>query len=131
MTTIKKRILSGMRPTGPLHLGNLLGALDNWVKMQDTYDCFFSIVDWQSLTTDYTVSGAGSASGGTVVDLARREGETVPIATEVAAVLFVLVAIAALAIAERSEASRWKPGDAVHHAQARQPTARSNSTRRP
>ena len=47
------RILSGMRPTGPLHLGNLMGALDNWVNLQDTYDCFFSIVDWHSLTTDY------------------------------------------------------------------------------
>ncbi len=49
----KPRILSGMRPTGPLHLGNLMGALDNWVSLQDTYDCFFSIVDWHSLTTDY------------------------------------------------------------------------------
>jgi tryptophanyl-tRNA synthetase len=39
--TGKKRILSGMRPTGPLHLGNLHGALTNWVQMQDTYDCFF------------------------------------------------------------------------------------------
>ena len=49
----KPRILSGMRPTGALHLGNLMGALDNWVRLQDTYDCFFSIVDWHSLTTDY------------------------------------------------------------------------------
>ncbi len=49
----KPRILSGMRPTGPLHLGNLMGALENWVSLQDTYDCFFSIVDWHSLTTDY------------------------------------------------------------------------------
>jgi tryptophanyl-tRNA synthetase len=37
----KKRILSGMRPTGPLHLGNLLGALANWVNMQDEYECYF------------------------------------------------------------------------------------------
>jgi tryptophanyl-tRNA synthetase len=42
-----------MRPTGPLHLGNLLGALANWVKMQDTYDCFFFIADWHALTSDY------------------------------------------------------------------------------
>ena len=49
----RPRILSGMRPTGPLHLGNLMGALDNWVRLQDTYDCFFPIVDWHSLTTDY------------------------------------------------------------------------------
>ena len=49
----KKRILSGMRPTGPLHLGNLHGALNNWVGMQDEYDCFFSIADWHALTTHY------------------------------------------------------------------------------
>jgi tryptophanyl-tRNA synthetase len=49
----KKRVLSGMRPTGPLHLGNLLGALANWVKMQDTYDCFYFIADWHALTSDY------------------------------------------------------------------------------
>jgi tryptophanyl-tRNA synthetase len=49
----KPRILSGMRPTGALHLGNLMGALDNWVQLQDRYDCFFTIVDWHSLTTDY------------------------------------------------------------------------------
>jgi len=49
----KKRILSGMRPTGPLHLGNLHGALANWVDMQDTYDCFFFIADWHALTSNY------------------------------------------------------------------------------
>ncbi len=49
----KKRILSGMRPTGPLHLGNLLGALANWVNMQDEYECFFFIADWHALTSDY------------------------------------------------------------------------------
>ncbi|MEJ2284677.1 MAG: tryptophan--tRNA ligase [Desulfobacterales bacterium] len=49
----KKRILSGMRPTGPLHLGNLLGALENWVGMQDDYDCYFFIADWHALTSDY------------------------------------------------------------------------------
>jgi tryptophanyl-tRNA synthetase len=49
----RPRILSGMRPTGPLHLGNLMGALDNWVRLQDQYDCFYIIVDWHCLTTDY------------------------------------------------------------------------------
>ncbi len=53
----KKRILSGMRPTGPLHLGNLHGALLNWVDMQDTYDCFFFIADWHALTSDYENPG--------------------------------------------------------------------------
>ncbi len=51
--TVKKRILSGMRPTGPLHLGNLHGALLNWVEMQEQYDCFFFIADWHALTSDY------------------------------------------------------------------------------
>jgi len=49
----KKRILSGMRPTGLLHLGNLHGALNNWVNMQIQYDCFFFIADWHALTTGY------------------------------------------------------------------------------
>ncbi len=53
----KKRILSGMRPTGPLHLGNLHGALLNWVQMQDEYDCFFFIADWHALTSDYENTG--------------------------------------------------------------------------
>ncbi len=42
-----------MRPTGPLHLGNYMGALENWVRLQDTYECHFMIADWHSLTTDY------------------------------------------------------------------------------
>jgi len=57
MTTNKKRVLSGMRPTGPLHLGNLHGALLNWVEMQATYDCFFFIADWHALTSDYEDPG--------------------------------------------------------------------------
>src|SRR5215471_17821077 len=47
------RVLSGMRPTGQLHLGHWVGALSNWVKLQDQYDCFFMIADWHALTTDY------------------------------------------------------------------------------
>jgi tryptophanyl-tRNA synthetase len=49
----RPRILSGMRPTGALHLGNYLGALENWVSLQDRYECFFFIADWHSLTSDY------------------------------------------------------------------------------
>jgi tryptophanyl-tRNA synthetase len=49
----KKRVLSGMRPTGKLHLGNYMGALHNWVGMQDKYECYFFIADYHALTTDY------------------------------------------------------------------------------
>jgi tryptophanyl-tRNA synthetase len=51
--TERKRILSGMRPTGRLHLGNLHGALENWVQLQSRYDCYFFVADWHALTTDY------------------------------------------------------------------------------
>jgi len=50
----KQRVLSGMRPSGKLHLGNLVGALDNWRKLQDEYDCFFFVADWHALTTEYS-----------------------------------------------------------------------------
>lgn len=49
----KRRLLSGMQPTGLLHLGNLEGALSNWVKLQDDYEAYFFIADWHSLTTLY------------------------------------------------------------------------------
>ncbi|RCX16357.1 tryptophanyl-tRNA synthetase [Anaerobacterium chartisolvens] len=49
----KGTILSGMRPTGALHLGNYFGALENWVKLQDEYDCYFFVADWHALTTGY------------------------------------------------------------------------------
>ena len=52
-TNLRKRVLSGMRSTGKLHLGNYVGALDNWVRMQDEYQCFFEVADWHALTTDY------------------------------------------------------------------------------
>src|ERR1700684_2789609 len=52
-SNLRKRVLSGMRSTGKLHLGNYVGALDNWVRMQDEYECFFCVVDWHALTTDY------------------------------------------------------------------------------
>ncbi len=48
-----QRVLSGMRPTGQLHLGHLHGALKNWVKLQHEYKCFFFIADWHALTTEY------------------------------------------------------------------------------
>ncbi len=48
-----KRILSGMRPTGKLHLGHLVGALDNWIKLQDEYECFFMVADWHALMSEY------------------------------------------------------------------------------
>ncbi|MGE5197124.1 MAG: tryptophan--tRNA ligase [Deltaproteobacteria bacterium] len=50
---MKKRILSGMRPTGKLHLGHLVGALDNWVRLQEEYDCFFMVADWHALMSEY------------------------------------------------------------------------------
>lgn len=49
----KQRVLSGMRPTGKLHLGHLVGALHNWVDLQKEYDCFYCVVDWHALTTHY------------------------------------------------------------------------------
>lgn len=49
----KQRIVSGMRPTGKLHLGHYLGALVNWVKLQDEYDCHYFVADWHALTTKY------------------------------------------------------------------------------
>ncbi|HEX2331096.1 MAG TPA: tryptophan--tRNA ligase, partial [Candidatus Angelobacter sp.] len=49
----RSRVLSGMRPTGKLHLGNYVGALQNWVKLQHTHHCFFFVADWHALTTDY------------------------------------------------------------------------------
>ena len=49
----KKRILSGMRPTGKLHLGNYYGALYNWVRLQKDYECFYFVADWHALTTEY------------------------------------------------------------------------------
>jgi len=50
---IRPRVLSGMRPTGALHLGHYHGALKNWVRLQATHDCFFFVADWHALTTHY------------------------------------------------------------------------------
>src|SRR6476646_9555394 len=51
--TSRRRVLSGMRPTGAMHLGHWHGALKNWVRLQDQYECFFFAADWHALTTHY------------------------------------------------------------------------------
>ena len=50
---MKKRVVSGMRPTGKLHLGHLVGALRNWVELQDAFECFYFVADWHALTSEY------------------------------------------------------------------------------
>lgn len=60
---MKKRILSGMRPTGKLHLGHWVGALSNWVKLQQEYHCFFMIADWHALMSEYKDLSGIRASG--------------------------------------------------------------------
>lgn len=52
-----QRVMSGMRPTGALHLGHYHGVLKNWVRLQNEYECFFSVVDWHALTTEYETPG--------------------------------------------------------------------------
>ncbi len=64
-----KIVTSGMRPTGSLHLGNLLGALDNWIELQEKYQCFFFIVDWHALTTP---GGDGAVGYENVGQLSER-----------------------------------------------------------
>ena len=49
----KKRIVSGMRPTGPLHLGHYFGVIKNWIQLQKEYECFFFVADWHALTSEY------------------------------------------------------------------------------
>ena len=51
--TRRARVVSGMRPTGRLHLGHLVGALGNWVALQEKYDCFYFVADWHALTSDF------------------------------------------------------------------------------
>ncbi len=65
MTTKKNRVLSGMRPTGKLHIGHYFGALQNWVRLQNevtekgpSYECFYFIADWHALTSDYADTSA-------------------------------------------------------------------------
>ncbi len=58
----QQRVLSGMRPTGRLHLGHLHGVLNNWVKLQHQYECYFFVADWHALTTHYNDPGILEAS---------------------------------------------------------------------
>ncbi|WP_028571872.1 tryptophan--tRNA ligase [Desulfonatronum lacustre] len=53
MSTTPQRIVSGMRPTGPLHLGHYFGVLVNWIALQEEYECFFFVADWHALTSEY------------------------------------------------------------------------------
>ncbi|MEC9248535.1 MAG: tryptophan--tRNA ligase, partial [Pseudomonadota bacterium] len=52
-TSLNRRVLSGMRPTGNLHLGHYHGVLKNWITLQHEYECFFFVADWHALTTSY------------------------------------------------------------------------------
>jgi tryptophanyl-tRNA synthetase len=62
-------IVSGARPTGRLHLGHLHGALRNWVKLQETFRCYFFIADWHALTTDYAApEGIGQSTVDMLID---------------------------------------------------------------
>ena len=55
--TTRPRVVSGMRPTGQLHLGHFVGALKNWAALQEEYDCFYFVADWHALTSDYASTG--------------------------------------------------------------------------
>ena len=55
---IRSRVVSGMRPTGKLHLGHLVGALKNWTALQEQYDCFYFVADWHALTSEYASTSA-------------------------------------------------------------------------
>ena len=59
----KSRVVSGMRPTGRLHLGHLMGALKNWTTLQEQYDCYYFVADWHALTSDYASTAGLSANG--------------------------------------------------------------------
>ena len=56
--TARPRVVSGMRPTGSLHLGHLVGALHNWTRLQEEYDAFYFVADWHALTSHYASAGA-------------------------------------------------------------------------
>jgi hypothetical protein len=57
-----------MRPTGRLHLGHLVGALGNWVPLQEKYDCFYFVADWHALTSEYANSGPITVTRSTMSD---------------------------------------------------------------
>ncbi len=62
MPVLKKTILSGMRPTGKLHIGHLLGVLNNWINLQDEYNCYFEVADWHALTSEFASTKQMSAN---------------------------------------------------------------------
>ena len=65
----KNRVVSGMRPTGRLHIGHFHGVLENWIKIQEQFDCFFFVADWHSLTTEYAeTSGIKGSAREMVLD---------------------------------------------------------------
>lgn len=65
----KQRVVSGMRPTGRLHIGHYHGVLENWIKIQELFDCFFFVADWHSLTTEYAeTSGIKGSAREMVLD---------------------------------------------------------------
>ncbi|HET9679601.1 MAG TPA: tryptophan--tRNA ligase [Gammaproteobacteria bacterium] len=69
LLTGNPRVLSGMRPTGAMHLGHLHGALKNWVELQHEYECFFFVADWHALTTNYDdPSGIAASAHEMVID---------------------------------------------------------------
>ena len=55
---MQQRVVSGMRPTGRLHIGHFHGVLENWIRIQDQLECFFFVADWHSLTTEYADTAA-------------------------------------------------------------------------
>jgi tryptophanyl-tRNA synthetase len=59
----RERVLSGMRPSGRLHLGHLHGALHNWQELQEEYDCFYFVADWHALTSEYSDTSSIRQSG--------------------------------------------------------------------
>ena len=66
---MSNRVLSGMQPSGRLHLGNLLGALDNWIRLQDDHECYFFVADWHALSTNYAdTSNIKEFSRGLLID---------------------------------------------------------------
>ncbi len=65
----KQRVVSGMRPTGRLHIGHYHGVLENWIRIQEQFDCFFFVADWHSLTTEYAeTSGIKGSAREMVLD---------------------------------------------------------------
>ena len=63
------RVLSGIQPTGELHIGNYLGAVQNWVRLQDEFECFYPIVDYHAITTPFDASSLPKLTEDMVISL--------------------------------------------------------------